>query len=1447
MKKVIALKLSFLLLFSALSTLGPVATARAQEQSTCENGECIEGIIDRLQDLGSLYQKECLPSEGLKADLEEYHEENGLTERCWQLITEINHLESELEKHKTRLEGRLGCDSGDCKLPDQSTGLNFQLNALTKVEKNLSCTEPKKKEIRGKCPEDMNCVLASTALGMGGYIAEMMLPQNFKPKNCHLGNDSCMTQLATGFLKAAVNFFDGAWDLLKMAGRATKKKMGEFWDWVTGAEDHSSTSQLALAKASEDPGFFDMLLKDFPGTMKKIWQALVASIKEWLKNDIFCQKWQGVPHFSKCLQPTENFDCIPCKTMVNGLCAVSGTLVAEIVPAFLTGGLITAAKHGINGAAKISKLFKVSSKSIQAIKNSRVGKIAVSASQKVDDALRVSKGVRAAKVAVEAALKGIGRYLLSPTRKVLKQSFAALTKALKNGTAYVAKTKAGKVLIFGGKSAKLTGKIIIYPIENPMTTFAFKAGQRTFDKAFKLGAAKLVTKGAVAATMVKSDSAVSSALTHVEEARIVPKKTKSLLELEEELLKSVEPKRARLLEDILEENKVEFSEIIRNLYPELQYGDLARKLPPEKILAAEKELFLQISAMSDGPVKKALLKRYDSHILQGEARVRIVGNKSPTYKEILANSKLDDKKRLEAALTITNRKNISPAEKQKLAKTLQEAHLIGPDNGIFEYSWKEIKDKYDTLVRGGFTKDEADILIRSGLAGRPPVRELVKPGDTLFSGFAEDIVDGNFLKKRDELFELIKSANPEKKQGLFRRMIAGKSPSEAQKLIDNYESLYFIDYQHAIPELENILQGTKQVNKAALSQQYEKMAFNNFKDARKYLLDEMPELNKDTLLEVHKRMMTGGVENVKAADLGKIRNGHWYGNVPVSRPINDEIIKVIDENPYLTWVEQGRTANGSAYGQIQYPNSDFVRKEGLDLIRKNHPELVSEIERYQELQKLIRSPQGLKDDLLKEYDALAKNKLKMTENLVNAMTDDLMDWFTRQRTLIGDISSPEKLDEYVNLVSKFQRDLVSIHPLANGNGRSTREFALSYALMKEGLPPPRIIDPNADIYRSLDDWKKMVKHGVLASDFLVDDMIERVKFGLPLENSMDFATPYTRPPVQMALKGQKKVQHMDGVEYIDPRFYREILKREITSNPALKTELQSNPVEAWDKLHKRAEEVFAKNNIYYKHPKKGVERVALGYVDDDFKLLYGKPSFNNKELYDFKMKTWYSEDITWRGLASKHAEKSEGEIIQMFEELTSHNASNAVVGKVRGGNNPEAIRKAALEDFEKYNNDVFGDGLVKMAKDHSETGPMYGISYGYSTSKNREVGKAFAMGAMVVGEYGAHKAPELQALLKSRVLVGARRAHKDVDLGRLKQLREEFSYKYGRQQEVMGIGASDPDAITIVQTIDAEGEVMLSYLRNKSNPKEVLVIKGEIEPDAVPTPDQIVKRITLGQ
>ncbi len=1451
MKKILTLNLAFIFLVTSLSS-----SFAGTKKSTCENGECLPALVEKLENLGAIYQKQCLPKKIKDSQVEAWHEKNGFSEECWKYITEINNLEEQLSHYQNILESKLGCANGDCTRSSAADEFNSQLNSISKVEKELSCTAEKKAAVSKQCPADMNCALMSTALAGGGYIAEMMIPKNWKPKGCNLGDDSCMAQLATGFLKQAFTFFESVWGLLKIAGKKTRQAAKNFWNWVTDAEDHSSTSQLALSKASEDPGVFDMLVKDFPGTMKKIWQGLVASLKEWLKTDIFCQKWSGAPHLSKCLVATETLDCMPCKTMVNGLCAISGAIIAEVVPAFFTGGLTTAAKYGAQGAVKIAKLFKVSNATIKTLKASRLAKNIVKISSKADEVLKVSKGLRATKYGLEAAMAAVKTYMLSPTRKILKSSLGSLISLAKKGTAYVAVTPAGKVLIFSAKALKTTGKIILYPIDNPMLTASYKLGQRSFDKIFKLGAPKLAATAGVSAKIVKAIPEVENSLVKLEAARIAPKTEASVLtNLELESYAKILPHRQSLLKEALDEGD-DLKDIIKNLYPELEYSSLAKTVGAKKVLAAEKELLLEISQLADGPIKESFSKKFHLKIAQDANRRKIIPS-SHSYDKVIANSKLPQEKRFQEAMIQIKREPANELEKIKLARSLEEAHLFAPDNGVFEYSWRELREKYRILTEGGFTPDEADELIRVGLAGRPPVRELIKPGKTLFSGFAEDILDGDYLSRRELLFKLVKQNTPNTGNKLVRLITKN---NDAQKIIDNFESLNFIDYQHSVPELENILSGSQVLKTAPMAERYEKLAFENFKKSRAYLLKNKPDLNKETLLSIHKKMLKGGVENAKDSQLGIIRDGHWFGNVPSSKPISLEIKNEIAKNPYLTWMESGELRGENFHGKILYPNSQHVRKEALDLIREKNEKLVLQIEEYQNLTKEIslrkakiagraNSPQIVAEKeaiqaLVNRHTELDNIRLKMTHELVDSLVDQLMEWFTRERTLIGEINTPEKLDEFVNLLAKFQRDLVSIHPLANGNGRSSREF-MNYALMKEGFPPARVIDPNADIYRSLEDWQTIIKHGILASDFLMDDLIERVKFGLPIENSVELITPYSRPPVKMRLIGEKKVPHMEGVEYIDPRLYREIVKRTLAQEPVLRRELTTNPLEAWDKIHVKANEVFSKNNIYYNHAKHGIGRVEIGYVDDDFKLLYGKSSYDNQELFDFKMKTWYSDDINWRGLASKHSEKSEAEIVDMFKELNSHMASNAVLKKIRGSATPATIKKAALEDFDKLNEDIFGDGLVKMAKDHSETGPMYGISYGYSTSKSRDVGKAFAMGAMVVGKYGEHKLPELQALLKSRVLVGARKSMKDVDLGRLKQLRPEFSYKYGRQQEVMGVGASDPDAIKIIQTIDAEGEVILTYLRNPEKADEIWVIKGEIEPNAIPEKNQIERTITL--
>ncbi len=63
MKSFLSLWLTFIF---ALTSIAPAfSETKSVNASTCEDGECIPGLVDKLEKLGSLYQKQCLPK-GIK-------------------------------------------------------------------------------------------------------------------------------------------------------------------------------------------------------------------------------------------------------------------------------------------------------------------------------------------------------------------------------------------------------------------------------------------------------------------------------------------------------------------------------------------------------------------------------------------------------------------------------------------------------------------------------------------------------------------------------------------------------------------------------------------------------------------------------------------------------------------------------------------------------------------------------------------------------------------------------------------------------------------------------------------------------------------------------------------------------------------------------------------------------------------------------------------------------------------------------------------------------------------------------------------------------------------------------------------------------------------------------------------------------------------------------------
>jgi GGDEF domain-containing protein/prophage maintenance system killer protein len=99
-----------------------------------------------------------------------------------------------------------------------------------------------------------------------------------------------------------------------------------------------------------------------------------------------------------------------------------------------------------------------------------------------------------------------------------------------------------------------------------------------------------------------------------------------------------------------------------------------------------------------------------------------------------------------------------------------------------------------------------------------------------------------------------------------------------------------------------------------------------------------------------------------------------------------------------------------------------------------------------------------------------------------------------QRVMVG-YTSPEKVaaraqqivdrvnariaagDDPVEIAADAQREMVSVHPFSDGNGRTSR-LLMDYVLARAGLPPSVLADPNIDTHVSAARWRQEVRNGL---------------------------------------------------------------------------------------------------------------------------------------------------------------------------------------------------------------------------------------------------------------------------------------------------------------------------------------------------------------------------------
>lgn len=640
-------------------------------------------------------------------------------------------------------------------------------------------------------------------------------------------------------------------------------------------------------------------------------------------------------------------------------------------------------------------------------------------------------------------------------------------------------------------------------------------------------------------------------------------------------------------------------------------------------------------------------------------------------------------------------------------------------------------------------------------------------------------------------------------------------------------SLYFIDYKDSFAELLSLASGEITLGEDKLIKLYKtnpaNIPFKNFVNVMKASKAGQIKLDLEGLKKFHTILMDKLLEGAEAKELGQIRGDALFGKIYKTEAISPLALEEIKKNPYITFAEIAKTDKGLVYGTYEYPNVSNLTDNVKAILKKRNPEFLIEIKHIHNLDQV--------------------QIFKLNQKLITHLLEDLLEWFTLKRSEIGPLKNAQDIKKYTYLSSEFQRKLVSIHPFVDGNGRTSRQFSLYYPLMLEELPLPRLVDVDSDIFSPIHLWQEQVSKGVQSSLELEKSLARRVKSGLQIEYTPELLLPWIPEKVSLAYRSQKPLVNVADKILVDVD--REQYLAFFLTKVEMDSKYAKGVIKNSEKFLNEVAEDYQKfvdtSQKSFVHEKKGSERIGIYFVGKDFAESFANTSYHDLSSWSFKMSKYYSEEIIWRGLSNMKKVVSDKEILKMFSEVSGHNLSNSVLAKNVSANSAQG-RKLIARDFSQYNKDLISGRFEKMAQDHCDSGELYSKSYGLSTSKKRAVGKAFAMGAMVIAPYGQQG--KFQHLLKSRLLVGSRRAMKDVDFSRLKQLRPNFSYSYPRQQEVMAIGAVDPDAVMVAQTIDAHGEVIKSFVRNSQKPQEIWVLKGEYS--AIPkSRDYLLEIITL--
>lgn len=346
--------------------------------------------------------------------------------------------------------------------------------SVLEVSQKVSCTNEEKLAKKASCVESLACnTLRSIQsikpvlpyllrFGVSRYVNNVVENKGYDKTSClDSSRSDCLTEIWSSFAANILATGKSLWSLIKKGGSA----LFGMTDYISKKGDEAHVAMVQKESSIRQ------FISDPFGWISDFMNKVKYSVQSWMKSSVFCQKWEGVPHMSRCEEPLESMDCMECTSVANATCAAMGVVASELGIAALTAGLGNVASAGLKFSPK---LLSVVSRQVRR----KVGRVApamkgiIKARKKRPTKSKIislartkskskSKSISKAKKVASVALKA-GSIAKAFAKKNVKKVLSAITnfqtKVAENKIIKKASAVADKLNVVGRWSEKAAAK-----------------------------------------------------------------------------------------------------------------------------------------------------------------------------------------------------------------------------------------------------------------------------------------------------------------------------------------------------------------------------------------------------------------------------------------------------------------------------------------------------------------------------------------------------------------------------------------------------------------------------------------------------------------------------------------------------------------------------------------------------------------------------------------------------------------------------------------------------------------------------------------------------------------------------------------------------------------------------------------------------------------------------